>query len=215
MNLAVSRRTGSTRHRSMVPRPRLRQGQARRIIALIITLMVLLYLQDYTLNLSASNALTIRKKTLGSFVAFKNLVKKYFTGYENYIEAGASSISTVLYRKFQTGKLRPNGANLALGSAAFAMSLRRGSHATNFINKIHKFNNSRFGRLTGATAQNAEMVRSGIITMLAWLITSLNWFAVDNLAGIATEELRVRGLERSTPARLVNYGATTLRLTLK
>ena len=58
------------------------------------------------------------------------------------------------------------------------------------------------------------MVRTGIITMIAWLVSSLNYFAAENVAGIVREELRVRGLERSTPANLVNYGATTLRLML-
>jgi hypothetical protein len=68
--------------------------------------------------------------------------------------------------------------------------------------------------VTGRTAANAEMVRTGIITMIAWLIASLRYFAVENLSGIIREELHVRGLERSTPAKLVNYGAATLRLML-
>jgi hypothetical protein len=58
------------------------------------------------------------------------------------------------------------------------------------------------------------MVRTGIITMIAWLVSSLKYFATENVAGIVREELRVRGLERTTPARLLNYGAATLRLTL-
>ena len=121
----------------------------------------------------------------------------------------------VLHRKFQTGTLRPNVANMAIGTVAFTMSYRNsGARTSNFINKIHKYNNSLIGRATGRTAKDAEMVRTGIITMIAWLVSSLRYFATENVAGIVREELRVRGLERTTPARLLNYGAATLRLTL-
>ena len=195
-------------------RPRLRQGQARRIVALIITLMVLLYLNNYVLTMTSADALKVRKLTLNSFLKFKNIVQTYFAGYENHIEAGASSIMAVLYHKFQTGTLRPNASNLAVGTVAFYASYRGGGRTSNFINKIYRYNNSYFGRMTGRTAANAEIVRTGIITMIAWLITSLKYFSVENLSGIVREELHVRGLERSTPARLVNYGAATLRLTL-
>ena len=194
-------------------RPRLRQGQARRIVALIITLIVLLYLNNYALTMTAADALKVRRLTLNSFLKFKNIVQIYFDGYENIIEAGASSIVAVLHRKFQAGTLRPNAANLAVGSVAFYASYR-GGRTSNFVNKIYRYNNSYLGRVTGRTAANAEMVRTGIITMIAWLIASLKYFTVENLAGIIREELHVRGLERSTPARLVNYGAATLRLTL-
>jgi len=194
-------------------RPRLRQGQARRIVALIITLIVLLYLNNYALTMTAADALKVRRLTLNSFLKFKNIVQTYFDGYENVIEAGASSIVAVLHRKFQAGTLRPNAANLAVGSVAFYASYR-GGRTSNFVNKIYRYNNSYLGRVTGRTAANAEMVRTGIITMIAWLIASLKYFTVENLAGIIREELHVRGLERSTPARLVNYGAATLRLTL-
>ena len=195
-------------------RPRLREGQARRIVALIITLMVLLYLNNYALTMSSADALKVRRLTLNSFLKFKNIVQTYFVGYENIIEAGASSIVAVLHRKFQAGTLRPNAANLAVGTVAFAVSYRGGGRTSNFINKIHRYNNSYLGRVTGRTAANAEMVRTGIITMIAWLIASLRYFAVENLSGIIREELHVRGLERSTPAKLVNYGAATLRLML-
>jgi hypothetical protein len=194
-------------------RPRLRQGQARRIVALIITLIVLLYLNNYALTMTAADALKVRRLTINSFLKFKNIVQTYFDGYENIIEAGASSIVAVLHRKFQAGTLRPNAANLAVGSVAFYASYR-GGRTSNFVNKIYRYNNSYLGRVTGRTAANAEMVRTGIITMIAWLIASLKYFTVENLAGIIREELHVRGLERSTPARLVNYGAATLRLTL-
>jgi hypothetical protein len=175
--------------------------------------MVLLYLNNYALNMTAADALKVRRLTLNSFLKFKNIVQTYFVGYENVIEAGASSIVAVLHRKFQAGTLRPNAANLAVGTVAFAVSYR-GGRTSNFINKIHKYNNSYLGRVTGRTASNAEMVRTGIITMIAWLIASLKYFAVENLSGIIREELHSRGLERSTPAKLVNYGAATLRLTL-
>ena len=196
-------------------RPRLRQGQVRRIVALIITLVVLLYLNNYAMEMSAADALKVRRSILNSFLKFKDIVQSCFAGHENVIEAGASSIAAVLYRKFQTGTLRPNVANMAVGTMAFTMSYRNGGARTsNFINKIHKYNNSSFARLTGRTAANAEMVRTGIITMIAWLVSSLRYFATENVAGIVREELRVRGLERTTPARLLNYGAATLRLTL-
>lgn len=196
-------------------RPRLRQGQVRRIIALIITLVVLLYLNNYAMEMSAADALKVRRSILNSFLKFKNIVQTCFAGHENVIEAGASSIAAVLYRKFQTGTLRPNVANMAIGTMAFTMSYRNGGARTsNFINKIHKYNNSFIGRATGRTAANAEMVRTGIITMIAWLVSSLRYFATENVAGIVREELRIRGLERTTPARLLNYGAATLRLTL-
>jgi len=196
-------------------RPRLRQGQVRRIVALIITLVVLLYLNNYAMEMSAADALKVRRSILNSFLKFKNIVQTCFAGHENVIEAGASSIAAVLYRKFQTGTLRPNVANMAIGTMAFTMSYRNGGARTsNFINQIHKYNNSFIGRATGRTAANAEMVRTGIITMIAWLVSSLRYFATENVAGIVREELRIRGLERTTPARLLNYGAATLRLTL-
>jgi hypothetical protein len=176
--------------------------------------VVLLYLNNYVMGMSAGDALKVRRMTLNSFLKFKNIVQSSFAGYEDVIEAGASSIVAVLHRKFQTGTLRPNVANLAVGTVAFTVSYRGGARTSNFINKIHKYNNSRFGRISGRTSANAEMVRTGIITMIAWLVSSLNYFAAENVAGIVREELRVRGLERSTPAKLVNYGATTLRLML-
>jgi hypothetical protein len=177
--------------------------------------VVLLYLNNYAMEMSAADALKVRRSILNSFLKFKNIVQTCFAGHENVIEAGASSIAAVLYRKFQTGTLRPNVANMAVGTMAFTMSYRNGGARTsNFINKIHKYNNSSFARLTGRTAANAEMVRTGIITMIAWLVSSLRYFATENVAGIVREELRVRGLERTTPARLLNYGAATLRLTL-
>jgi hypothetical protein len=176
--------------------------------------MVLLYLNNYSLTMTSTDALKVRRHVLKSFVAFKDIVQTSFAGYENIIEAGASSIVAVLYRKFQTGTLRPNATNLTVATVAFATSYRGGGRTSNFINKIYKYNNSRLGRITGRTAANAEMVRTGIITMIAWLVASLNYFAVENLSGIIQEELRVRGLERSTPAKLVNYGATALRLSL-
>jgi len=167
------------------------------------------------MEMSATDAIKVRRSILNSFLKFKNIVQTCFAGHENIIEAGASSIAAVLYRKFQTGTLRPNVANMAVGTVAFTMSYRNGGARTsNFINKIHRYNNSSFARLTGRTSRDAEMVRTGIITMIAWLVSSLKYFATENVAGIVREELRVRGLERTTPARLLNYGAATLRLTL-
>lgn len=198
-------------------RPRLRQGQVRRIVALIISLVILLYLNDTRETMSAANAVKFRNGAFSVFLSFRNIVKTTFAGYENYIEAGASSIAAVLYRKFQTGTLRPNVANLAIGSAAFAMSLHRNVHAANFLNNLNKYNNSRLARLSRAVGFsrgiNAEKVRTAIISMIAWLISGLRYFSAENVAGIVREELRVRGLERSTPARLINYGSAALRLT--
>ena len=196
-------------------RPRLlRQGQVRRIVALIITLVFLLYLNNYVMNMTSADALKVRHATLNSFLKFKNIVQTYFTGYENVIEAGASSIVAVLHRKFQTGTLRPNVANLGVATMAFAVSYRGVSTTSNFINQIQRYNNSLVGRLRGRTAANADRVRTGIIKMIAWLVSSLNYFATENVAGVVREELRIRGLERSTPAKLLNYGASALRLTL-
>ena len=48
-------------------RPRLRQGQVRRIVALIITLVVLLYLNNYAMEMSAADALKVRRSILNSF----------------------------------------------------------------------------------------------------------------------------------------------------
>lgn len=195
-------------------RPRLRQGQVRRIVALIITLVILLYLDNYSMEMSAADALKVRHSIFNSIIKFKNIVQTCFAGHENIIEAGASSIAAILQRKFQTGTLRLNAANIAVGTVAFGMTYRnQGSHTSNFITHLHTRNASLWRRMTGRTRRNADNIRNVIISMIAWLISGLRYFAAENVAGVVREELRVRGLERATPARILNYGATVLRLT--
>jgi hypothetical protein len=172
-----------------------------------------MYVQDTVMaTMTPQNAVKVRSGLLGIFRAFVNIVNTIFTGHTKAIEAGASSIAAVIYRKFQTGRLTPNVANLAVASSAFAIAYRTGGTSSNFINGFNKYRNSWASRFRGNTARNAENVRKALITMLAWLVSSLKYFGVQNIAYFVKEELRVRGVYNNRKNTLVNAGATMLRL---
>ena len=201
------------RNLTQANRPKLREGQVRRIVALLVTIVLVMYVQDSVMaTMTAQNAVRVRSGLLSIFRAFVNIVNTVFAGHTRAIEAGASSIVAVIYRKFQTGRLTPNVANLAVASSAFAIAYRTGGSSANFIKGFNTYRNSWFPRFHGNTAANAENVRRALVTMLAWLVSSLKYFGVQNIAYFVKEELRIRGVYNTRKNTLVNAGATMLRL---
>ena len=211
-NRSVQRQT---RNLNQANRPKLREGQVRRIVALLVTIVLVMYVQDSVMaKMTAENAVKVRSGLLSIFRAFVNIVNTVFAGHTRAIEAGASSIAAVIYRKFQTGRLTPNVANLAVASSAFAIAYRTGGSSANFIKGFNTYRNSWVSRFRGNTAANAENLRRALVTMLAWLVSSLKYFGVQNIAYFVKEELRIRGVYNTRKNTLVNAGTTMLRLAL-
>jgi hypothetical protein len=105
-------------------------------------------------------------------------------------------------------------ANLAVASSAFAIAYRTGGSSANFIKGFNTYRTSWVSKFRGNTAANAENVRRALVTMLAWLVSSLKYFGVQNIAYFVKEELRIRGVYNTRKNTLVNAGTTMLRLAL-
>jgi len=196
--------------------PKLRQGQVKRIVALLVTLVLLLNLHDFQTHLTPNNAVKYRSGAFKAFMMFVNIAKTIFAGHTEFIEAGAASVVSVVARKFQTGRLKPNIANLAVATTAFTLAYRsKGAVSPQTIaNGLATYRNSIPSRVLGHTAKDAENVRNAMLAMIAWLVSSLNYFAVQNVKGVIQEELRVRGVKNTTKNVLMNAGAEMLRLVI-
>ena len=77
---------------------------------------------------------------------------------------------------------------------------------------MNKRSNSYF-QIPGTQLALNEKIRASLITMLAWMISSLNFFAVSNAWDILKAELQIRGITRMNQSSLANAGRNTLRMT--
>jgi len=192
------------------PKKRLSKGHIRRIISLIVSIMIALALARISNTMSASDARRYGVFVLGIFKKFLSIVK-YFSGYERQVEAGASAIASVLARKFTSGTFRLNSTNLLVAVGAYTVAIRSGSGISNFITHMNKRSNSIF-QVPGTQAALNEKIRKALITMLAWMISSLNFFAVTNVLEMIKIELRSRGIMGPSRRELENAGRRQLGL---
>jgi hypothetical protein len=190
------------------PRKTLNRAQVRRIVSLIVSIMIALVLARIQNKMSPSDARKYGGYVVGIFKKFLSIVK-YFTGYEKQIEAGAAALFTVLARKFSMGTLRLNTTNLMVGIGAYTFATRTGSGVSNFINHMNKRSGS-WWQMPGTQAALNEKIRAALVTMLAWMISSLNFFAVTNVADIIRAELRHRGILGPSRQELENAGRRAL-----
>ena len=190
---------------------RLRAGQVRSIILVIISILIALAVERKARGLSGNNARKYGVYVLGIFKRFLAIVK-YFAGYERHIEAGAAAIATVIARKMTSGNMRLNKSNLFMGVGAYSMAYSTRSGFSNFVNHMNKRSNSYF-QIPGTQLALNEKIRASLITMLAWMISSLNFFAVSNAWDILKAELQIRGITRMNQSSLANAGRNTLRMT--
>lgn len=190
------------------PKKRLSRGQVRRIVSLIVSIMIALALAHISNNMSAADARKYGGYVLGIFKNFLSIIK-YFSGYEKQVEAGAMAIATVLGRKFSTGSFRLNKTNMMVAIGSYTVARRSGSGISNFINHMNKKSNSYF-QYPGTQAALNEKIRTALITMLAWMISALNFFAVTNAFDMVKVELRARGILGPSRKELENAGRRAL-----
>jgi len=192
------------------PKKRLSRGHIRRIVSLIVSIMIALALARISNNMSAADARKYGAYVIGIFKKFISVVK-YFSGYEKQVEAGAMAIVTVLGRKFSTGTFRLNKTNMMVAIGSYTVARSSGSGISNFINHMNKRSNS-YLQVPGTQAALNEKIRKALITMLAWMISSLNFFAVTNAFDMVKVELRARGIMGPSRQELENAGRRALRL---
>ena len=189
-------------------RKTLNRAQVRRIVSLIVSIMIALALSRISNQMSPMDARRYGAYVIGIFRKFLSIVK-YFVGYEKQIEAGAAAIATVLGRKFSSGTLRLNSTNLMVAVGAYTVARHTGSGISNFINHMNKKSNRIF-QVPGTQAALNEKIRTALITMLAWMISSLNFFAVTNVGDMIRAELRHRGILGPSRRELENAGRRAL-----
>jgi len=192
------------------PKKLISRGHIRRIVSLIVSIMIALALARVSNNMSAADARKYGAYIIGIFKKFISIVK-YFSGYEKQVEAGAMAIATVLGRKFSTGTFRLNKTNMMVAIGSYTVARSSGSGISNFINHMNKRSNSYF-QIPGTQAALNEKIRKALITMLAWMISSLNFFAVTNAFDMVKVELRARGIMGPSRQELENAGRRALRL---
>jgi hypothetical protein len=154
--------------------------------------------------MSAADARKYGAYVIDIFKKFISVVK-YFSGYEKQVEAGAMAIATVLGRKFSTGSFRLNRTNMMVAIGSYTVARRSGSGISNFINHMNKRSNAYF-QYPGTQAAINEKIRTALITMLAWMISALNFFAVNIAFDIVKVELRARGILGPSRKDLENAG---------
>jgi len=193
------------------PRRTLNRAQARRVVSLIVSIMIALALARVQNRMSPEDARKYGGYVIGIFRKFLSIVTYCFAGYEREIEAGAAAIATVIGRKFSSGTLRLNSTNLMIGVGAYTVARHTGSGISNFINQMNKKSNS-WWQWPGTQAALNEKIRTALITMLAWMISSLNFFAVTNVGDMIRAELRHRGILGPSRRELENAGRRALRI---
>jgi hypothetical protein len=174
--------------------------------------MIALALARISNNMSAADARKYGSYVVDIFKKFLSIVK-YFSGYEEQVEAGAMAIVTVLGRKFSTGNFRLNSTNMAVAIGAYTVARSSGSGISNFINQMSKRSNRIF-QYPGTQASLNEKIRTALITILARMIAALNFFAVTTAFGMVKAELRARGIMSPSRRELENAGRRALRLNL-
>jgi len=193
-----------------VPRKRLNRMQIRRIVSIIVSIMIALALARVSNRMSAADSRKYASYILNIFKRFLSVIK-YFVGYEKYIEAGATAIVAILSRKITSGNYRFTTTNFVVGVTAYTLASRSGTGISNLINQMNKVSNS-IWQLPGTQAALNEKIRKALITMLAWLISSLNVFAVSNVGDMIKSELRRRGIMGPSRRNLENAGRRALRI---
>lgn len=180
----------------------------RRIISLIVQLITIYYLSSVITSLSPMEALKVRDWLLKCFLVFKNITK-YFIGREKVIEAGASAIFAVVWRKLQMGQML-DLSNIPVAAAGFTLAYYSGTNLNSSIKMITKYNNSFFARMIGITERNSVNVQKAIVAMISWLLSSLRYSTIVNVSEISKDimiQLRLKSLRRRN---MINYGRSTL-----
>lgn len=193
------------------PPPYLNKIQIRRIISLIFQLIAIYYLVGKSLNMSPGNALKIRKWLLYSIVSFKNIVTTYFSGYQRGIEATASALVSVIFRKLQLGR-GFNVSNAVVALSSFYISYTQGTSVNSTVSRLGSYNNSTLGRLIGTTERNAIKVQATIISMIAWLVASLRSSAKNTIIEVAYDLQQTYRLRQLSKKNFINFGTNRLKI---
>jgi hypothetical protein len=104
-----------------------------------------------------------------------------------------------------------NSTNFMVGVGAYTVARHTGSGISNFINQMNKKSNRIF-QIPGTQAALNEKIRTALVTMLAWMISSLNFFAVTNVGDMIRAELRHRGIVGPSRRELENAGRRAIRM---
>lgn len=193
------------------PPPYLNKIQIRRIVSLIFQLISIYYLVGLSINMSGSDALKIRSWLLSSIVSFKNIVTTYFSGYQRGIEASASALVSVIWRKLQMGR-GFNVTNAVVALSAFTMAYTSGMGVNSTVSRLNRYSNTALSRLIGTTERNARNVQAVIISMIAWLTASLRGSVTTTVAEIAYDVQRTYHLRKLSKKNFINYGTNRLRI---
>lgn len=169
------------------------------------------YLVGLSINMSGSDALKIRSWLLSSIVSFKNIVTTYFSGYQRGIEASASALVSVIWRKLQMGR-GFNVTNAVVALSAFTMAYTSGMGVNSTVSRLNRYSNTALSRLIGTTERNARNVQAVIISMIAWLTASLRGSVTTTVAEIAVDVQRTYHLRKLSKKNFINYGTNRLRI---
>jgi hypothetical protein len=191
--------------------PYLNRIQIRRIVSLIFQLVAIYYLVGISMDMAPRDAMKIRTWLLSSIVSFKNIVTTYFSGYQRGIEASASALVSVIWRKLQMGR-GINLTNAVVAATAFTMAYTTGTGVNNTVRGLGSYSNSTLSRLIGTTERNAKNVQAAIVSMIAWLTASLRSSSTTTIAEIVYDIQRTYHLRSLSKRNFINYGTNRLRI---
>lgn len=195
-NVVIRKNVNTPRNMNVVPRnnsprkPMLSKAQITRIIWLIVNLVAIYYVVQYSRNLSQTNAMRLRGKFLSFADKFTAVLGTTFKPWERDIQATASALMHVIVSKLQRGTLRINMTNLMTGATAYAAARRNITSITSLKNRLETYNTSIWSKFR--FNQSSESIRTIIIQMITYLVSLLRLFASQTTVEIVIDELKRR-----------------------